>query len=159
MSRWRAYAAARDVADADLRERYVDALETLLTVADVLAGKAVAPVEPREGFLLYEIEELKDDARGASEAIAEAERRADIAEERLEPSLQRIAELEEQIATLQQHNDQLTEEAIARQPMLDAYADLLARARTFVTFAEKSGVKAVHCRPVGGRKEKKAKAR
>lgn len=158
MSHWRAYAAARAVADSDLRPALVDVLETLHVVADALRGcEDMGEVSPTEHSILEAVELLGSYAAGAKEAEDAAEAQQVALDEHQETINERVAllemresALEEQVAMLQKHNDELTEKAIAAQPMLDAYSDLLARARTFVTFAEKSGVKPRHVRAVDG---------
>lgn len=147
MSRWKALAAARDVADVDLRDRLVDALETLHVVAAALRGcEDMGDVRPTERSMLEAVAELEgvwEEAQRREEAADEREAAAETAFEQSQELRAEIEELNAEIHVLQDRLDAAT-------PLLDAYSDLLARARTFVTFAEKSGVKARHVRAVPG---------
>jgi chromosome segregation ATPase len=152
VSRWKALAAAHDVADADLRDRLVDALETLHVVSRALKTDEIDESALLEGVAdlhrdLESMTEERNDAQNDASATASEAKDASQRSDRLEAE---VADLKDQIKRVEVERDNLQARLDTAAPLLDAYSDLLARARTFVTLAEKSGVKTRHARPVAG---------
>ena len=147
MSRWKALAAAREIAECDLRLALIDALDALHEIADALDTRTSASA------ILSAVQELKDEKEGADEARDEAESALVEAEARLEEKLQAPAETE--LASLREKLAEATgarTEALVRlakvEPLIDAYSDMLAYARKFTTIAESAGVQTRHVRAV-----------
>jgi hypothetical protein len=137
MSYWKAYATARDVPDADLRDRLIATLETLHGI-----GKAL-DCDPTESAIV----ERWEDATGQ---IVDLENEAvDNSSDRLEEALQEKAELEERVTKLEALRAEDALRLKACEPLLAAFSDSLAMARRFVSLAEQSKIKPEHVRPIG----------
>lgn len=140
MSRWRALAAVHDVPDSDLRDRLVDATETLLYVADLLG------VSPHDGAILPALEELKESADHSDEVL-DLEANLSDAEERL----RKVDDLEAERDSLAADVERLQAQLAAAKPLIDAYSDAVRFARRFVSVGERAGVPLKFCRVVPGR--------
>jgi predicted nuclease with TOPRIM domain len=145
VSRWRALAAVREIPDAELRDRLVDATETLFYVAKEL------DVSPNDTAISNALDELKGQLRSDSDAEADeivglqADLRA--AEERTRS----VDRLEEERDTLRAECDDLRKRLDAAKPLIDAYADAVSFARRFVSVGERAGVELRFCKGVPGR--------
>ena len=161
MSHWRACAAARDVADHELRAKYVEALEILFHV------RAALDCDPDEAAMI-------DTIAGLKLSEQEAEDRVNVAEARLEERLsaeqfaresvretigaaqvhdiaairlrEELARFDAECTRRQAENAELSRRLEAVQGLVDSYSDMLAMARTFVTKAGAAGVKTRHVR-------------
>ena len=142
MSRWRALAYVRDVPDSELRERLTDVVEDLYDAAscsDYFSGRIPCGAA------------LRDEMVGLQEAVDEAERARDVAEDRLEEKLQSDSDpesLESRVRELEAERDALQERVAALEIESVAYSDALAFARRFVSVGEKSRAPVKHARSV-----------
>jgi predicted RNase H-like nuclease (RuvC/YqgF family) len=142
MSYWKAIAAARDIPATELREKLTEALFELACVDAVLDDDRYHGQTRADA-----IQGLREERREANEAKDEAEEKleARIAEERGD-------KLRAEYERIEAERDELRSRLSKVEPLLDAYSDLLAHSRRFVTLAEGSGVKPRHVRRVGGKK-------
>jgi hypothetical protein len=142
MSYWKAIAAAREVPAEQLRERLTDALFDLACVDAVLSDD------------LYDGQTRADAIQGLREERREANEAKDEAEDKLEARIaeERGDKLRAEYETAVAQRDELRAKLAKVEPLLDAYSDLLAHSRRFVSLAEGSGVKPRHVRRVGGKK-------
>ena len=131
MSHWKACAAARDVADHELRAKYVEALEILFHVS------AALDCDPDEAVMIDTIAGLKLSAQ-------EAEDRVNVAEGL--PEREELARFDAECTRRQAENAEPARRLEAVQGLVDSYSDMLAMARTFVTKAGAAGVKTRHVR-------------
>ena len=139
MSHWRAFAEVSDIPESELRSRLTAALETLYYVADDLE------CESTEADILESIGGLRDERDAATSVAEEAEERAEVAERRLDEKNQGQTDPAELEKVKRERDDALARLA-GMQPLIDAYSDCLAFARTFVSKGETAGLKTRHVR-------------
>src|SRR5690349_6201981 len=123
MSRWKALAAVHDVPDAELRDRLVDATETLYEFARVLE------VSPSPDRLTESLEELagrvRDELDAEADEIVQLQSELHEAEDRLRA----VDALEAERDALRVERDDLRGRLDAAQPLIDAYSDAVTFAR------------------------------
>jgi hypothetical protein len=139
MSHWRAFAEVSNIPESDLRERLIAALETLHYIA------ADLECEVTETAILESLDELRNERDSATSEMNEADNRAAIAEERLEKRIQSQPDPALIVQVTRERDDALAQLA-GMQPLIDAYSDCLAFARTFVSKGEAAGLKTRHVR-------------
>jgi len=139
MSHWRARAEVSNIPEIELRLRLITALETLHYIADNLE------CAPTETAILESLDELRNERDDATSQMEEADNRAAIAEERLEKRIQSQPDPALIIQVTRERDDALARLA-GTQPLIDAYSDCLAFARTFVSKGEAAGLKTRHVR-------------
>lgn len=139
MSYWLALAKVERIADADLRERLADALETIDEIARALDVSA---------------NEILDEIEGIKASAKEAEAGRDRAEGRLEEKLQEEGSVEERLAAVAKERDELAARLVdPAGGIVEAYSDMLAMARKFVSRADAVRKPTRHVREV--RRQKK----
>jgi hypothetical protein len=151
VSHWRALATARDVPETDLRERLTDAYESLYEIVEVTE-------KHRPGDCYDWIHGLPpcdlalSGVKGVLEDLEEKENECDEAQrDTTEPLLrtQQFEELENELIAVKKERDEALSRLAQVESLIDAYSDLLAMARKFVTLAGNAGVKTRHVRKVG----------
>jgi hypothetical protein len=134
MSYWKALAAVRDVRDEDLRDKLAETLWELQVIDDALGDDETCDGRANS------IQGLRGEKDEAVAAKDEAERR-------IEELLDRD-DAPRELERLEKENAELRERLAKAEPLLDAYSDMLAFSRKFISLAEGAGVKPRHVRSV-----------
>jgi hypothetical protein len=173
MSYWKAYATARDVPEADLRTRLIEALETLHNLAGALdvdvdnTGRALGFPQDK----LFEAAcALSDDVKNAREEAEKADEERRHAEDNLAKYMrvglggqsEKIVEAlrveletaKKDAARDREERDDAETRLASVNHLVDSYSDLLAMARKFSTAGENAGLPTKHVRRAVSRKSK-----